>query len=267
MTDIYEEESAFHRRHRHHQRRRHRPACCRGRVGPHPDQPRLPGQGSPHERADHPGRRPRRIRARSGPGRHAVGLRLRFHRVRARARRARLAPLPRPDETIYVHQFRVRLPETSDQSRHHREHAARQPVLAVLARQDRLRGLPDGEIPHRRLPRHDHPPQPHLRRPQGAPGRARGARHLAGAPPDAGRQARHHPGRRHDAVDPHAQLRLRQGFRGLDGQSACPGQCLPHHLRRDADLEPDLRDHRGCARRRTEAVLRVLGVPGRCRAL
>ena len=46
---------------------------------------------------------------------------------------------------------------------HHRRNAARKPLLAVFARQDRLRRAADGRIPRARFPGHHHPPLTDLR--------------------------------------------------------------------------------------------------------
>ena len=72
------------------------------------------------------------------------------------------SPVPRPHPPIRLHQLRQRLSEARDGLSHHRIHASRQPVLAVLPRQDRLRRTPHAGLARRRLPHHHRPPLAHL---------------------------------------------------------------------------------------------------------
>ena len=91
--------------------------------------------------------RPDEVRAAlEGPG---VRRRRRLDRLHARRHRARPRALPRPRRAVRLHQLGLGVPEAAGQLPHHRVDAAAQPVLGVLARQDRVRGAADAGVPRR----------------------------------------------------------------------------------------------------------------------
>ena len=119
-------------------------------------------------------------------------------------------PVRRAHRPVRVHQLGVGLPEAAGAAADHRVHAAAQPVLAVLARQDRLRGPAGARLPRGRLPGHDRAPLAHLR--PHAACRCDGGWTVDRPHARAGKRGRR-PRRRHVAVDADPPRRFRPGLR------------------------------------------------------
>ena len=85
-------------------------------------------------------------------------------RLHARARAAGPRPVRGAHRAVRVHQLGIGLPEAAAAAADHRVDAAAQPVLAVLARQDRVRGPAGRRVPRARLAGHDRAAVAHLRR-------------------------------------------------------------------------------------------------------
>ena len=145
-------------------------------------------------------------------------------------------PVPRPDRAVRVHQLGVGLPDPAGPAAGDGVDAAAQPVLAVLPRQDRLRGPARRGLPRRGLPGDDRAAVAHLRQ-DPHPLRRRLDRPGPDAPGQAGRRAR----RRHLAVDADPSRGLRPGLRAAARPPPHDRRGVPHHLRRRAHLEPDRR--------------------------
>ncbi len=202
-------------------------------------------------------RRPRpRIASRDALGDRRLRRGRRLGRLHARARASPTRPVPRAHRAVRLHQLGLGLPDAAGAPADHRVDAAAQPVLAVLARQDRLRG-PARRAPTASdgLPGHHRAPVAHLR-PRPCPPRRR----LDGGRPDAPGQAGRRARRRHLAVDAHPPHRLRPRLRRPARQPArrsarpstsppttcSPGTRSPHALGGRAGVEPR---HRARARR------------------
>ena len=135
-----------------------------------------------------------------------------------------------PDGAVRLHQLGVGLPDAAGAAAGHRVDAAAQPVLAVLPRQDRLRGPARRRLPRARLAR---------RRSSGprTPTTGRRCRSTAAGrriAPDAPGQAGRRPRRRHLAVDADPPRRLRPRLRPPARAPPRRRRGVPHHLRRRA---------------------------------
>jgi hypothetical protein len=150
---------------------------------------------------------------RAAPPRPALRRGRGLGRVHARSHRAGHPPLRRPHAPVRLHQLRERVPEASVLLPHHRGHAARQPALAVLARQDRLRRPARARVPRRGLSGDDRPPLAHLRAVADSARPRQLAAPLDDDGPDAARGAGDRPRRRDVVVDGDVERRLCQGPR------------------------------------------------------
>ena len=211
------------------------------RHRPHPADARPPHRRPAGGRQDaRPGYR-QRGRGRSCPARRALGRRGGLDRLHPGADGARHRAVPRPHAAVHLHQLRQRLSEARGALPHHRVHAARQPVLGLFARQDRLRRAPDAGLPRGGLPHHDRASLADLRRNPGHPRDQQLDEIVHRGGPHAARPKGDRSGRRHIAVGDHAQYRFRQGTGGTAGPGAGHRARLPHHQRRGYVLGPVLR--------------------------
>ena len=164
-------------------------------------------------------------------------------------------PVRRPDGAVRLHQLGLGLPDAAGPPAGHRVDAAAQPVLGVLARQDRLRGPAGPRLPRRRLPDDDRAAVAHLR--PHAACRSTGGWTVV----ERMRQGRevvvHGDGTSLWTLTHHDDF-----ARGVRRPAGAPGGArrgVPHHLRRGADVERDLL-RRGCGGRgRAAARPRRLG--------
>ena len=76
---------------------------------------------------------------------------------------SRAGPRPRPTGPVHLHQLGLGVPEAAGAPDDHRVDAAGEPLLGVLAQQDRLRGDADARPPRDRLPVDRRAPVAHLR--------------------------------------------------------------------------------------------------------
>ena len=98
-----------------------------------------------------------------GARRSGLRRRRRLGRVHAGPRAGRHRAVPGPHRAVRVHQLGVGLPDAARPGAGRGVHAAAQPVLAVLPRQDRLRGPARRGVPRRGLPGDDRAPVAHVR--------------------------------------------------------------------------------------------------------
>ena len=112
---------------------------------------------------------------------------------------ADLRALPGPGGPVRLHQLGIRVPDPARPASGHRVDTAAKPVLAVLPRQDRLRGQADPGLPGGGIPGDDRAALAHLRQDRSAV-----PRRLDRRGPDAAGQAGRRPRRRHVPVDPDA---------------------------------------------------------------
>ena len=156
-------ESSLHRRDRNHQHRVYatgRPTRHRSDAG----DARTARGWSAGRRQDADGGYGRRRRRGASPGGRDVRRRGGLDRVHPGADRARFEAVSRAYRAVRLHQLRQRLSEASRRLSDHRIHAACQPVLAILARQNRLRRTADAGLSRRGFPDHHRASLADLRR-------------------------------------------------------------------------------------------------------
>ncbi len=208
---------------------------------PRPAEPRTARRGP---RRPVPGRRLRRRPVgRSGARGDDVRRGRQLDRLHPRPGRAGRAALRVPHAAVRLHLLRLRLREAAPLAVHHGVDAPQEPVVAVLAEQDRVRGRARPRLARARLPGDDRPAEPHLRHPPADRDRGLGLRDAPRPPPP--RPADHRARRRDQPVDGHPRGGLREGLPRPAGAPRRDRRGVPHHLRRGPDLEPDLRHDRG----------------------
>ena len=185
---------------------------------PVPAQP-APDDGSPRARGRPPpaGRHSRPGVGRTGPGRSGVRRRRRLDRLHRGPHRDRPQALPRAHRPVRLHQLGLGLPDAAGPPAHHRIDAAGQPLLGILAQQDRVRGAPDAGLPRREVPDDDRPAVAYVRQDTVALYRGLHGRRPH-APGPEGTRAR----RRLVALGADASPRLRQGPRRTARATATP---------------------------------------------
>ena len=170
---------AVHRRDGEHQRRRE-PHGGRAR-----DRARAPEPGPARRGAGRavPGRRLRRRRGGRGGAREDDVRRGRqLDRLHPRPGRARRAALRVAHAAVRLHLLRLRLREAAPLAVHHGVDAPQEPLVAVLAGQDRLRGRARPRLARAGLPGDDRPAEPDLRHPPADRDRGLGLRDAPRSP-------------------------------------------------------------------------------------
>ena len=157
---------------------------------------------------------------------------------------------------VRLHLLRLRLREAAPLALHHGVDAPQEPLVAVLAGQDRVRGRARPRLARAGLPGHDRPAEPDLRHAPADRDRGLGLRDPPRPP--AQRPPDHRARRRDEPVDGHPRGGLREGLPRPPGSPRRDRRGVPHHLRRGPHLEPDLRHDRGRPRRDRERRARAV---------